>query len=95
MLPRLLFGAISQHITSHHITSPYLNQDMLATAQVDEKAVQTPFDGSGRVQISFPAKSCPSRFSTSAQHPERMSTTPGIALWKTPYHCLWHPHEAF
>ncbi len=30
-------------------------------AQIDEKAVQTPFDGSGHVRISFPAKSCPSR----------------------------------
>ena len=37
------------------------SEKLSACVQMDEKAVQTPFDGSGRVHISFPAKLCPSR----------------------------------
>ena len=38
-----------------------MHEKLSTCVQMDEKAVQTPFDGSGRVHISFPAKLCPSR----------------------------------
>lgn len=34
---------------------------MCDAAQVDEKAVQTPFPDNGQLQISFPEAQCPSR----------------------------------
>jgi len=45
-------------LVDEHNTVPYIQS---LGMQMDEKAVQTPFDGSGRVHISFSAKACPSR----------------------------------
>jgi DNA-binding transcriptional regulator/RsmH inhibitor MraZ len=69
------------HIALRYSSSPYSNHDHRdMVAQVDEKAVQTPFDSSGRVQITFAAKSCPSRSGISAQQLKHAPTYSGIIL---------------
>ena len=54
----LVAGAVS---CSSHSWTTSLPKRCSPCVQIDDKAVQTPFDGSGRVHISFPAKACPSR----------------------------------
>ena len=49
----------------------------LVLAQIDEKAVQTPFSDGGSVHISFPADKCPSRCLHPSTLPQQMQPVQG------------------